>query len=829
MRLLFLGDLRYNEAGINADIHSLGEYFREKGYALIPNLEGGISGPGDRKIRKRGSNLAQGDEILEVLKLLSVKGVTLANNHIMDFGPEGLKRTVGVLDSEGILHCGAGMGIEEALKPMEIEDGGKITAVFNFGWDAEETVYAGKDSPGCAPRDKVVILKTLKEYASLYPDRDIIAVLHWGFELNLYPMPFDIDLAHSIADVDTVRVVIGHHPHCPQPVEEYKGKKIYYSLGNFYFGTGRKAYSKKIYDHEPSDMSDYGIGVIYDCGKGTAEDLVIRYDPEKGESLIEEDPGLPEKLPDYSDKKNYEEVLRKGRLKKTPVLYTSPLINTLKVFFFNTKRNLAVYGVLLPLKLFILSLLFLTFFSYSVSIINPYLFHYDSAYFQSVGKLWLTGTIPYRDFFDNKGPLLFLINAVAYIFPFPRLALLLLETLLLSAALYLMFIRIKSRSGTGTARASVIFFLLAYTYLINGGNSTEDYSLVFLIPVMIPEFAWLTEDSQGEHPVKLAFFDGIVSGLILMIVAKNILPLAVLVIIIGVMLIKDKRWGNMAKNLLAGILGIAVVLGPFCLYFLSNNAGGDLFKSVFLYNFGYAASTGGSLLSLSLRDLLLLLPEITALYVAVVLMIKKRYPAAAGLGFTAMATAFLCISGSRYKHYFILGLVLIPMVFMLWKEVRSIPLYALLLLIALTGIAYAPRQLGCLTPASVKMSEEYCSEIEELENYVPDADKNSVFVYNMKDCLTCFYLLNDIKPLWRHSYLTEFHASFDPSVEREAMETLSEKTPAYVLITADSSNDELLEILGRDYSEVVRTALRLDLSIAKDENTLVLYRRNTAP
>ena len=829
MRLLFLGDLRYNEAGINADIQSLGEYFREKGYALIPNLEGGISASGDRKIRKRGSNLAQGEEILRVLKLLSVKGVTLANNHIMDFGPGGLKRTVGVLDSEGILHCGAGMELSEALKPMEIEDGGKITAVFSFGWDAEETVYAGKHSPGCAPRDKALILKTLKEYASLHPERDIIAVLHWGFELNLYPMPFDIDLAHCIADIDSVRLVIGHHPHCPQPVEEYKGKKIYYSLGNFYFGTGRKAYSKKIYDHEPSDMSDYGIGVIYDCKKGTAEDLVIRYDSEKGESLIAEDTGLPEKLPDYRDKKAYEMILRKGRLKKTPVLYTSPLLNALKVLLFNTKRNLAVYGVLLPLKLFILSLLFLTFFSYSVSIINPYLFHYDSAYFQSVGKLWLSGIVPYRDFFDNKGPLLFLINAVAYIFPFPRFFLLLLEALFLSAALYLTFILLKDRCGTGTARASVVFFLFAYAYLINGGNSTEDHSIVFLLLVMIPEYIWITENSHGEHPVKLAFLDGIVTGLILMIVAKNVLPLAVLVMIICVMLIRDKKWENIAKNLFAGILGIAAVLLPFFLYFFSNNAAGDLFKSVFLYNIGYAASTGESLLSLSIRDLLLLLPEITALYAAVVLMVKKRYAASAGLGFTALATAFLCISGSRYKHYYILGLVLIPMVFLLWKEVRSLPLYVFLFLMVLTGIVYAPRQLGCLTPAGVKMSEEYCSDIKEIVSEVPDADKDSVFVYNMKDCLTCFYLLNDIKPLWRHSYLTEFHASFDPSVEKEAMETLSEKRPAYVLITADSCNGGLWEALEQDYSEVRRTGLRLDLSIAKDENTLVLYRRNTAP
>ncbi len=346
MTILILGDLYYNYSEVREDVRALGGYFADRKYHVIPNLEGGVGNPADKKIFKRGSCLKQNGCIAEVLKTLGVKGVTLANNHMMDFGAEGLAATLKMLDDNEIAHTGAGSNMPEALKPMEISGGGRTTAVFNFGWDAEETVYAENARPGCAPRDNTVILKVLSEYAEKHPENAIIPVLHWGFEKNLYPMPYDIDLAHRICEIDAVKTVIGHHPHCPQPLEIYKGKKIYYSLGNFYFGKSRIKYADKLYNHDPADMSDYGIGVTYDTESGETGDIVFFYDKEKDETVIKEDGRIPVKMPEITDMKSYEELIRSTRLAKNPVLYTSPVLNYLKIWGFNTKRNLFRLGIL---------------------------------------------------------------------------------------------------------------------------------------------------------------------------------------------------------------------------------------------------------------------------------------------------------------------------------------------------------------------------------------------------------------------------------------------------------------------------------------------------
>ena len=346
MKLLFTGDLYYNYPEIREDIRELGDHFREKGCRLIPNLEGGVGNPENKRIWKRGSCIKQDPCISEVLNVLNTKGVTLANNHMMDFGEKGLSLTLGMLDKGGFLHTGAGRDIEAALSPMEIEDGGRTAAIFNFGWDAEETVYAGSARPGCAPRDGRLILKVIRDYADKNPETDVIVVLHWGFERNLYPMPFDISLGHALLDIDSVKLVIGHHPHCPQPVEEYRGKRIYYSLGNFYFGKSRIKYSEKIYDHDPRNMSDYGIGVIYDTENGETGDMVFCYESGFDRTLIKSGTGLPEKMPDYGDFRQYEGLIRRTRLSNNPVLGTSGFLNSWKVFLYNSARNLHRLGIL---------------------------------------------------------------------------------------------------------------------------------------------------------------------------------------------------------------------------------------------------------------------------------------------------------------------------------------------------------------------------------------------------------------------------------------------------------------------------------------------------
>lgn len=264
-KLLFLGDLYYDYPQIVDDIDQISNWIHVNGYKVVLNLEGAIKNTArGTAITKRGPNLASHSTVIDVLKKLNVVGVTLANNHLMDFGEELLNNTVHLLDEESIGHAGAGRNLKEALAPFGVMIDGVNIGILSFGWDVEETVYATATYAGCAPRDTELILNSVKEATKVY--EQVIVYMHWGFEYNRLPMPYDVNLAHQMIDAGA-SLIIGSHPHCIQPLEIYHGKKIYYSLGNFYFAGRRDRYTKR-FRETIANQSDYGLMVGYDVREG---------------------------------------------------------------------------------------------------------------------------------------------------------------------------------------------------------------------------------------------------------------------------------------------------------------------------------------------------------------------------------------------------------------------------------------------------------------------------------------------------------------------------------------------------------------------------------
>lgn len=283
-KLLFLGDLYYDFDSVADDIIEMGRWIKDNGYSVILNLEGGIDCYLEHRIKKRGPNLSSSLSTIEILKVLNVVGVTLANNHMLDFGGQSLLHTIKLLDENGIQHTGAGENLNNALKPMCFKTGDhRNLYVFSAGWDVEETVYARGKTAGCAPRKNNLLLKTIGSYLS--SDNVVIACLHWGFEYNRLPMPVDINLAHMLISRG-VYTVIGSHPHVVQPKEEYMNRMIYYSLGNFYFSGRRKRFERKFPNEAIENQSDYGVGVGMDLLKNQYEEITIVYNREKDRSYI---------------------------------------------------------------------------------------------------------------------------------------------------------------------------------------------------------------------------------------------------------------------------------------------------------------------------------------------------------------------------------------------------------------------------------------------------------------------------------------------------------------------------------------------------------------
>jgi poly-gamma-glutamate synthesis protein (capsule biosynthesis protein) len=156
--------------------------------------------------------------------------VSLANNHILDLGPEGLTYTIRVLEEKGIHHVGAGANLEEARKPVIIEKKGMRIGFFAYAQRSENT--AGERKPGAAPLDLSLVINDVTKLRS---ETDILVVsLHFGLMYTDFPNEQDKTTARAIID-HGADIILGHHPHVIQGMERYREGIIYYSLGEFLF------------------------------------------------------------------------------------------------------------------------------------------------------------------------------------------------------------------------------------------------------------------------------------------------------------------------------------------------------------------------------------------------------------------------------------------------------------------------------------------------------------------------------------------------------------------------------------------------------------------
>lgn len=156
--------------------------------------------------------------------------LSLANNHIMNQGPEGLLNTLVLLTEAGAKGVGAGTERGKAHQAAIIEKNGLKVAFLAYAYPGNQEAQA--DAPGVAIMKIADLEQDLKEAKD---EADVVIVsMHAGTEYSREPNQKQIDFGHAAID-HGADLVIGHHPHWIQPIEKYKNKYIIYSLGNFIF------------------------------------------------------------------------------------------------------------------------------------------------------------------------------------------------------------------------------------------------------------------------------------------------------------------------------------------------------------------------------------------------------------------------------------------------------------------------------------------------------------------------------------------------------------------------------------------------------------------
>jgi hypothetical protein len=198
---------------------------------LIANLEAPVVSD-ERNNSKKAFLFADPTVTREMLRRLNVVCVSLANNHILDCGREGLANTIRLLDNEGIYHAGAGLKAEQA-EPVIFSLAGKTIA---FAAYADTSTHPGAD------HYKELHLKTFdpprvsEEIRAVRAKADIVIVsIHWGSDYSFYHDEWQSVVARQLIN-DGADIIMGHHSHTLQSFEAYGSGLIFYGLGSLVFG-----------------------------------------------------------------------------------------------------------------------------------------------------------------------------------------------------------------------------------------------------------------------------------------------------------------------------------------------------------------------------------------------------------------------------------------------------------------------------------------------------------------------------------------------------------------------------------------------------------------
>ncbi|MFQ6049422.1 MAG: CapA family protein [Candidatus Paceibacterales bacterium] len=241
--LIFVGDIMLNR-GIEhmVEKYGSGDYrfpflkiadYLEEADVLFGNLEGPISDKG----QKVGSiySFRANPKAVEGLVFAGFDILSVANNHIFDYGRAAMEDTFLRLREVGIDYIGGGFDEKEAYSPIIKEIGDTkiaLLAYTNLGseyWGAKD----GRSGIAWLKREKMEEdIKKAKNQSDL-----VIVSFHYGEEYYLEPTFFQISISKGAIDTGA-DLVIGHHSHVVQKVEKYRGGFIAYSLGNFVFDQG---------------------------------------------------------------------------------------------------------------------------------------------------------------------------------------------------------------------------------------------------------------------------------------------------------------------------------------------------------------------------------------------------------------------------------------------------------------------------------------------------------------------------------------------------------------------------------------------------------------
>ncbi|MGI6243843.1 MAG: hypothetical protein ACOYJK_09995 [Prevotella sp.] len=478
---------------------------------------------------------------------------------------------------------------------------------------------------------------------------------------------------------------------------------------------------------------------------------------------------------------------------------------------------------LIFLYVVLLSLVSLGIYAYTTSPLYKEPCSGDSAIFQTIGKGWAEGVLPYVGLWDLKGPIIFFINCLGYLLTGSRTGIFLIEVLLFSITLFILY-RLLQKSFSVT-HSCLLLFLPVISFSANniGGNCVEEYLLPLLALSFLLLYQWLYNvetDGMTTHPAPYAFVYGMVLSFSFLTRLTNALGICGAVAVIGFWLMAKGEWRNLGVNILYFAAGFAALFVPFAAYFAYHDAFGEMWYGTFLYNLDYADASGSDLHSLTgvaraivhFADTWLLLGTAVLMFV---FRSKRRLAATVWLMVSSFTILWL-LRGYGFSHY---GIISLPCICISILELKNLYIeketkirratYFLIVvfytMIIISSCAYSYKLFTSLYLDNINLKE-----CRNFLKGIPEDYKDSFIAYN---CTHDIYIYNDIRPYYRFFTLQDFESKNSPSLQAKLKEEFNGNVK-WILVKGEA----------REINQILRNSYRVYKQ--EKDNQLTLYKRN---
>ena len=476
-----------------------------------------------------------------------------------------------------------------------------------------------------------------------------------------------------------------------------------------------------------------------------------------------------------------------------------------------------VRKIFLHAALILTSVAFVMVFSYSTSPLYN-LLGGDSAIFQVVGKYWAQGYLPYVDLFENKGPLIFFINALGYMIH-PRTGLMVPQIILM----YLSFLFVWRTLGLfARGKTKIFFFALTMFYYVAHyweGNNAGEFTMPFLAAATY-FFLRTLKNSAGEKflcPPTIGFVYGLSFGGCVLLRTSNAMPTCCYAFLTAIFLLQAREFKTLLKNFLSGVAGFAVIVAPFAIYFAAHGALYDALYGTLLYNLKYTASSEQHwpFVAQLIYGTFNFLPFIITVIIAVFALKQKSTNHLLWSGiFIELTLISMLMTMRPYPHYLMLMLPLSPICFAVLCEssdmlrslkpaskslLKNLLFKFVVVIAALFSMLYAwpfvlhlksvlfneENKLIIFFPIYDKRAEvlnpNEHENILKLRAIIPDDEKDSFACWGAWNTGAHWILQTDMKPRERFFMNNSQMTRIDPSVRTEFFGNVRRNYPLWIL------------------------------------------------